>query len=171
VPAAVALLCHSLASEVELGGERIVLRAAQREIAWVVLAATRERQLMVEFEVVRFTATLPGRVDVGAARAIALEHSAPNASGDVSRTARRALRRLRRRGRRRPGGFGLRRTEAALFESLDQLAQCSQMDGFDPVRLLGMRQSRRALEQVHMLLGGRELNLVAQRFGYPRWRG
>jgi hypothetical protein len=58
----VALLDDPGASEVELGGERIVGLAPQRQIRFRVRAAVRERLQVVELEVMSLLATTTGVV-------------------------------------------------------------------------------------------------------------
>ena len=98
-------------AEVVLRSQRVVRSAAKREIGQRVLAALREGLQMVELEVMRFSAALPGVVEVCAAALIAFEDGAPDRGGDASSAlarAREARCALGRRAGDRAAGRGAR---------------------------------------------------------------
>ena len=76
-----------LATEVLLGSQRVMRRAAQGQVGGEVGSASCERLQVVKLEVARLAATLSVRIDVAAASAVAPEHFASLGRGDVSTPA------------------------------------------------------------------------------------
>ena len=71
-------------AKVSFGGERVVRRATQRQIRGQMRTTHRERLQMMQFEIVRLSATQATLIDIRAARIVAPIHLAPHLRRDVS---------------------------------------------------------------------------------------
>jgi hypothetical protein len=136
-----------------------------------VLAAAGKGDEVVQLEVMGLAAALTCGVDVGAARAVAVEDGAADPSWNVARGTSSGLGRLRRFLRRL-----CRRAVAALPELLDQRPQRTLVDLLDAVVFPAVREQRGgAFQQIEVLFGGGELHFVAKRLlelhVLPRRRG
>ena len=131
---------------------------------------------VVELELGGFAAALAARVDVAAARAVALAHGAADGGGDRVALAR-VVRVARCAAPARVFGVAsctalarlVRRGVLLLLELVDELAQRAQVHCFDGAIGHGVgEQVAGSFEQVDVFLRGGELDLVA--LG-PRRRG
>jgi len=80
-------------AKVHFGGERVVCRAAQRQIRDQMRTTHSERLQMMQFEIVRLSATQATLIDIRAARTVAPIHFAPHRPRDVSTALARWSRR------------------------------------------------------------------------------